>query len=288
VTDPRKLRLSELCRLLNSTPLGEVINERQLQRHRTRAGLRIGDARHVDLVRYVAWLVQVRHAPKPKADDVAESDSALAQAAQGAAALGSRWKQMEGHGQKLTSKQEALIAALLTERTYADAAAKAGVGQTTLYRWLHLRAFRLAYRRARRELVEAAIGRIQAATGQAVETLLAVARYGRRDADRVRAANALLDHASRGLAEADVLHGEHDGESAAAGDVSQVDAGQVVRLLAARLRQIDQSELPTAEKARLTASLTDPLLRAISVDVLDKRLEALQSVLTGRKDRGKR
>ncbi len=36
--DPRKLRPSELCRLLNSTPLGEVINERQLYRHRSRAG----------------------------------------------------------------------------------------------------------------------------------------------------------------------------------------------------------------------------------------------------------
>ena len=65
-TDPRRLRPSELCRLLNSTPLGEVISERQLHRHRTRAGLRIGDGRHVDLLRYVAWLVQIRHAPKPE------------------------------------------------------------------------------------------------------------------------------------------------------------------------------------------------------------------------------
>ena len=66
--DPRKLRPSELCRLLNSTPLGEVINERQLHRHRTRAGLRIGDGRHVDLLRYVAWLVEIRHAPRPEPD----------------------------------------------------------------------------------------------------------------------------------------------------------------------------------------------------------------------------
>ncbi len=66
--DPRKLRPSDLCRLLNSTPLGEVISERQLHRHRSRAGMRIGDARHVDLLRYVAWLVQVRHAPKPESD----------------------------------------------------------------------------------------------------------------------------------------------------------------------------------------------------------------------------
>ncbi|GIW56313.1 MAG: hypothetical protein KatS3mg082_2717 [Nitrospiraceae bacterium] len=64
--DPRRVRPSELCRLLNSTPLGEVINERQLHRHRTRAGLRIGDARHVDLLRYTAWLVHIRHAPRPE------------------------------------------------------------------------------------------------------------------------------------------------------------------------------------------------------------------------------
>ncbi|GJQ27318.1 MAG: hypothetical protein HBSAPP02_23500 [Phycisphaerae bacterium] len=67
--DPRKLRPGELCRLLNSTPLGEVIAERQLHRHRTRAGLRItsaGDARCIDLLRYAAWLVIERHRPKPE------------------------------------------------------------------------------------------------------------------------------------------------------------------------------------------------------------------------------
>ncbi len=62
------MRPSELCRLLNSTPLGEVINERQLYRHRTRAGGRIGDNQTVDLLRYVAWLVQIRHAPRPEPD----------------------------------------------------------------------------------------------------------------------------------------------------------------------------------------------------------------------------
>ncbi|MEX0704344.1 MAG: hypothetical protein WD069_19745 [Planctomycetales bacterium] len=66
--DPRHLRPSELCRLLNSTPLGEVINERQLHRHRTRAGFRLGDGKLIDLLRYVAWLVHVRHEPNPEAD----------------------------------------------------------------------------------------------------------------------------------------------------------------------------------------------------------------------------
>ncbi|MEP0848350.1 MAG: phage terminase large subunit family protein [Phycisphaerae bacterium] len=59
--DPRKLKPTELVRLLNSTPLGEVISERQLHRHRSRAGFRIGDGRTVDLLRYVAWLVLERH-----------------------------------------------------------------------------------------------------------------------------------------------------------------------------------------------------------------------------------
>ena len=271
--DPRKLRPSELCRLLNSTPLGEVINDRQLRRHRTRAGLRIGDARHVDLVRYVAWLVHVRHDPKPQPDGAALSASDLAEAAEGAAALGSSWQQMKGHGQKLTNKQEALIAALLTEPTYAAAAGRAGVGQTTLYRWLHLPAFRSAFRQARRELVEAAIGRIQAATGQAVDALVDVARQGRRDGDRVRAAVALLQHAFRGLSEADLLHGEPE-----TGEGSPEDPGNVVRMLAARMRQVEQSELSTAEKSRLTVSLADALLRALGVAVLDKRLEALVDI----------
>ena len=64
--DPRNLRPSELAKLLNSTPLGTVIDERQLYRHRMRVGYRIGDGKRVDLFRYVAWLVHVRHEPKPK------------------------------------------------------------------------------------------------------------------------------------------------------------------------------------------------------------------------------
>jgi hypothetical protein len=191
---------------------------------------------------------------------------------------------MRGHGQKLTARQEALIAALLTEPTHATAAGKAGGSEATLYRWLQLPEFRAAYRAARRQLVEGAIGRIQAATGQVVDTLLAVVKEGAKDSDRVRAGLALQDHALRGLADADSLYGEPDAEGAA----PIRDTADVVQLLARRLGHVDQSELPTAEKARLTAALADALLRAIGVDVLDKRLEALQAVLMGRKEKGKR
>lgn len=70
--DPRSLRPSELCQLLNSTALGEVIGDRQLRRHRTRAGFRIAsadDSSRVDLLRYVAWLVQERHREEPEPDE---------------------------------------------------------------------------------------------------------------------------------------------------------------------------------------------------------------------------
>jgi len=66
--DPRKLKPTQLVQLLNSTPLGEVASERTLYRHRARAGLRIGDGRTVDLLRYVAWLVLERHRPRPEPD----------------------------------------------------------------------------------------------------------------------------------------------------------------------------------------------------------------------------
>jgi len=73
VLDPRKLKPSQLAQLLNSTPLGEVINERQIHRHRTRAGLRVGgpgsDGRTVDLFRYTAWLAATRHARKAESQE---------------------------------------------------------------------------------------------------------------------------------------------------------------------------------------------------------------------------
>jgi hypothetical protein len=63
--DPRALRPAELARLLNSTPLGEVVQSHTIYRQRNRAGYRIGDGQTIDLVRYVAWLARERHAPRP-------------------------------------------------------------------------------------------------------------------------------------------------------------------------------------------------------------------------------
>lgn len=80
--DPRHLRPTQLVRLLNSTPLGTVFEERQLHRHRSRAGFRIGDGKTVDLVRYVAWLAVERHRPRPASDGLTGYEALKERAAQ--------------------------------------------------------------------------------------------------------------------------------------------------------------------------------------------------------------
>ena len=53
----RSLRICDTVRLLNSTPLGEVISERQLYRHRTRScGQFMAGPRRIDFFKYIAWV----------------------------------------------------------------------------------------------------------------------------------------------------------------------------------------------------------------------------------------
>jgi hypothetical protein len=186
-----------------------------------------------------------------------------------------------GDGAKLTRKQEATIAGLLSCRTIRAAARKAGIAERTLRGWLKLPAFVAAYRSARRQVLEQAIGQLQRSCDAAVKALQRNLKCGHAGTE-VRAAVAILDHAFRGGELADVLYDEPMG-AAADGDGKAIDGtAGVVRVLAAQLARIDAAELGTADKARLTATLADALLRAIGVDVIDKRLEALQSVLMTR------
>jgi hypothetical protein len=67
-------------------------------------------------------------------------------------------------------------------------------------------------------------------------------------------------------------------------EAAPMNTTEVVQVLATRLRQLDAAQLPTSEKARLTATLADAFLRALSVDDLNKRMEALEAVLRSRKD----
>ena len=103
-----------------------------------------------------------------------------------------------GHGEKRHRRQEAAIAALLTEPTVERAAARAGVGYRTLKAWLHEPTFQRAFRAARREIVETTIGQIQQATGRAVRALVRNFRCGKPAAE-IRAAAVILEHSLRAL-----------------------------------------------------------------------------------------
>lgn len=110
---------------------------------------------------------------------------------------------MAGHGAKLSQRQELAISALLTEPSLLDAAQRAGIGERTLRRWLHApeyQAFQVAYRSAKRSVVEQAITQVQQATGKAVTTLLAVMDDPRSAASaKVSAAKAVLEQAIRAV-----------------------------------------------------------------------------------------
>jgi hypothetical protein len=110
----------------------------------------------------------------------------------------------------LAPRQHQAITALLTERTQADAAAKAEVAEQTLRRWLATdRAFLAAYRAARRQVMDGVIGRLQQAGAAAVDALERNLTCG-KPADEVRAAVAVLGHAARGLEVADLLERVED------------------------------------------------------------------------------
>lgn len=56
--NPTKLKPIEIVRIVNTPPLMAVLNDRQLRRHRDRAGFRISEegGQTVNLFKYAAWL----------------------------------------------------------------------------------------------------------------------------------------------------------------------------------------------------------------------------------------
>ncbi len=78
---------------------------------------------------------------------------------------------------RLSAKQEKALAALLVSPTIAEAAKSAGVGETTLFRWLQEPAFQEAYRAARLQVLSAATMQLRQATVAADKTCSRAARY---------------------------------------------------------------------------------------------------------------
>jgi hypothetical protein len=114
-----------------------------------------------------------------------------------------------GHGEKRSRKWEAAIAALLEEPTVEKAAEKAGVSYSTLKGWVRSPEFQVAYREARRQIVEHAIGKVQRSCGRAVRTLTRLLRCGHPPTEK-GAAVALLDYSLRGVEVADLAQAVED------------------------------------------------------------------------------
>ena len=102
---------------------------------------------------------------------------------------------------KLTPKQDALIAALLTSPTIQDAAKAVGVSETTAHRWLRTdEAFTAVYLKARRQAVGQAIARLQQLSSGAVAVLASIAGNATLPTGaRVAAASKILDTAIKAV-----------------------------------------------------------------------------------------
>jgi hypothetical protein len=74
-----------------------------------------------------------------------------------------------GHGEKLTRKANAAIAALLSHATLADAAASVGISETTLWRWMQRDDFRRRLRQAQETVFDGALKNLQGSTTEAVK-----------------------------------------------------------------------------------------------------------------------
>lgn len=111
--------------------------------------------------------------------------------------------QMKGHGEKFGTKQHAAIVALLESQTLEEAAGKVGISPGTVSRWMKRDDFQAAYRKARREVFEIGLSRLQALSVDAVQALKRNLTCGRPMAE-IRAASAILEHARHGAEILDV------------------------------------------------------------------------------------
>jgi hypothetical protein len=112
---------------------------------------------------------------------------------------------MTGHGTKFGRKKEEAIAALLSQRSIEEAARVAGIGTTTLLRWLKIPEFKDEYLKARREAVEQAGARLQQATGAAGVTILKLMTDPTVPPGvRLRSAERVFDYAFKGIEVEDI------------------------------------------------------------------------------------
>jgi hypothetical protein len=106
--------------------------------------------------------------------------------------------------ESLTPNQHKAVLALIEAPTLEAAAAAVGVSTATLKRWRKTEAFTREFRRARRRVLEDSYARLQGATTQAVDTLVAHLDSGTPHLE-VKAALGVLDRAQKGLEAYDLV-----------------------------------------------------------------------------------
>ena len=106
---------------------------------------------------------------------------------------------MNGSDEKLTAKQEAFLATLLTMPTLTEAARAVRISDATARRWLTLPSVQAAWLDMRRQVVDQALLTVQTATMEAVATLRDCLADKMPPGVRIRAATAILDTAIRAI-----------------------------------------------------------------------------------------
>lgn len=102
---------------------------------------------------------------------------------------------MTDGAENLDAKQELALAALLSSLTIRAAAKRAGVSESTLWRYLREPGFSKRYAQARREAVEHMTVRLQARAAGSAEILYSIAKDKKAPASaRVAAARAVIEH----------------------------------------------------------------------------------------------
>ena len=93
----------------------------------------------------------------------------------------------------LSRRHEKVIVALLANPTMKVAAEEAGVSGMTIWRLMQDEAFQRRYREAQSKALESALGSLQGAATEAIDTLRQISRDGKHETARVQAAKTIID-----------------------------------------------------------------------------------------------
>ena len=106
---------------------------------------------------------------------------------------------------ELTAKQKRMIAAMLASKTIGEACENAGVGRTTLTRWLGQEQFIIALRQAQSEAITRAGSQLIAAQEVAIDTLRELAERARHESVKRAACNDLLAYSLKFVDQFDIV-----------------------------------------------------------------------------------